>query len=37
MLMRREGVSLIFKFGTFIGRFPGDDATKMAVKGLNNL
>ena len=37
MLMRREGGSLIFKFDTFMGRFPGDDATRMSVKGLNNL
>ena len=26
-----------FKFGTFIGRFPSDDASSMAVKGLNQL
>ena len=26
-----------FKFGIFIGRFPNDDATSMAVKGLTHL
>ena len=26
-----------FKFGTFIGRFPSDGATNMAVKGLRGL